>query len=170
MRYAPLILSNVTVESAGSYEAMLAGPALTELDGDAYEIRITVDQDEARRKRFGVQLFADGSSEGLPIVFLPEYSKLRVGNTEAPFSVSELDDGEDLVLRIFIDKYLVEVFVNDRQAAVASYMNFQSASNVRGYSFHESTIFRQLEIWRLRATNQGFFEARDNRIWEVDNE
>ena len=170
LRYAPLILSNVTVESAGSYEAMLAGPALTELDGDAYEIRITVDQDEARRKRFGVQLFADGSSEGLPIVFLPEYSKLRVGNTEAPFSVSELDDGEDLVLRIFIDKYLVEVFVNDRQAVVASYMNYQSASKVRGYSFHDNTIFRTVEIWRLRLTNQGFFEARDNRIWEVDSE
>ena len=170
LRYAPLILSNVTVESADSYEAMLAGTALTELDGDAYEIRITVDQDEARRKRFGVQLFADGSSEGLPILLLPEYSKLRVGSTEAPFSVSELAEDADLVLRIFIDKYLVEVFVNDRQAVVASYMNYQSAKKVRGYSFHESTTFRTVEIWRLRLTNQGFFDARASRIWEVDSD
>ena len=170
LRYAPLILSNVTVESADSYEAMLAGPALTELDGDAYEIRITVDQAEARRKRFGIQLFADEANEGLPILLLPEYSKLRVGSTEAPFSVSELDEGEDLVLRIFIDKYLVEVFVNDRQAVVASYMNYQSASKVRGYSFHESTTFRTVEIWRLRLTNQGFYEARESRIWDVDTD
>ncbi len=33
----------------------------------------------------------------------------------APF---ELKEGEDLTLRVFIDKNLVEVFANDRQAAV----------------------------------------------------
>ena len=50
-------------------------------------------------------------------------------------------------------------------------MNYQSASKVRGYSFHDiHNLSPAVEIWRLRATNQGFFEARDNRIWEVDSE
>ena len=169
LRYDPVVLRDLTVAAADTDDAMLAVPALTELDGDAYEIRITVDQAEARRKRFGIQLFADEASEGLPILLLPEYSKLRVGSTEAPFSVSELDEGEDLVLRIFIDKYLVEVFVNDRQAVVASYMNYQCANKLRGYSFHESTTFRTVEVWRTRSTNQGFFNARASRIWEVDS-
>ena len=31
----------------------------------------------------------------------------------------ELQQGEDLTLRIFIDKNMIEVFANDRQAAVA---------------------------------------------------
>ena len=42
-----VVLRDVTVAAADTDEAMLAAPALTELDGDAYEIRITVDQAEA---------------------------------------------------------------------------------------------------------------------------
>ena len=80
LRYAPLILSNVTVESAGSYEAMLAGPALTELDGDAYEIRITVDQSmKHERKRFGVQLFADEVKRGTADRFLAGVRQITRG-------------------------------------------------------------------------------------------
>ena len=42
-----------------------------------------------------------------------ESGTLRLGTTEAPFSIANLPAGEDVVLRIFIDKYLVEVFAND---------------------------------------------------------
>jgi hypothetical protein len=63
---------------------------------------------------------------------------------------------------------LVEVFANDRQAVVASYMDYRSAKNIRGYTFHSPTRFRKVEIWRLEPTNQGFFKARENRIWQVD--
>jgi sucrose-6-phosphate hydrolase SacC (GH32 family) len=54
---------------------------------------------------------------GLRVAVLAESKTLRVGNVYAPF---ELKKGEDLALRVFIDKNLVEVFANDRQAAVAA--------------------------------------------------
>ncbi len=169
LRYDPVVYDDVIVEAADTDEAVLKSKPLAELNGDSFEIRITVDRTEALRKRFGVQLFADEKNYGLPILVLPEYGRLRVGDTEAPFSVDELSEDEDLSLRIYVDKYLVEVFVNDRQAVVASCMDYRSAKNLRGYSFHHTTTFRKVEIWRMNPTNQGFFEARDSRIWEVDS-
>ena len=170
LRVDPIVINDVLVEPTDTDAAALAADPLVQLDGDSFEIQITVDPAQIQRKRFGLQLFCDKSHAGLPILFLPEYGRLRVGSTEAPFSVGELDEGEDLVLHIFVDKYLVEVFVNDRQAVANAYMDYLSASYLRPYSFHESTTLRKVEIWRLRATNQGFFEARDSRIWAVDEE
>ena len=79
-----------------------------------------------------MQLFADEARAGLPLLFLPEYGRLRLGDTEAPFAVADLPAGEDIRLRIFVDKYLVEVFVNDRQALVACDMDYRAARNLRG--------------------------------------
>ena len=168
LRHDQVSLANVKVAPANTDAEMLAGEAIAALDDDAYEIEIVVARAEAERKRFGVQLFADDGRAGLPVLLLPEYGRLRVGDTEAPFAVGDLPAGEDLRLRIFIDKYLVEVFVNDRQAVVACDMEYREARNLRGYSFHAPTVFRSVKIWRMKATNQGFLEARANRIWEVE--
>ena len=58
-------------------------------------------------------------NEGLPVIIHPETGTIQLGTTEAPFAVSDLPAGDDFELRIFIDKYLVEVFVCDRQAVWA---------------------------------------------------
>ena len=149
---------------------------IADLDGDSFEIRITVDRAEADRKRFGVQLFADDGGEGLLILLRPESGTLCVGETEAPFAVAELPAGEDLELRIFVDKYLVEVFANGRQAALSVFMGYRNGGNqLRGYVFDRSdkaapTTLRTVEIWKLQLTNQGFFEARESRVWQPDTQ
>ena len=145
-------------------------------EGDAFEVRIAVDRAEAERRRFGVLLFADDDHEGLPVLIRPETGTICVGATEAPFAVAGLPPGEDLELRIFVDKYLVEVFVNGRQAALTVFMAYRDAGNeLRAYLFgsRERTsplTLRTVEIWKIRPTNQGFFEARESRIWEPDTE
>ncbi|NRB76940.1 MAG: glycoside hydrolase family 32 protein [Verrucomicrobiales bacterium] len=141
---------------------------IAELNGDAYEIRITVDRKEAERKRFGFRLFSDQNRVGLPIYFQPNNGTLRVGGVEAPFVVSDLPEGEDVELRIFVDKYFVEVFANNRQAIVAADMNWQDASGFDAYSFSKPTTIKKVEIWKMKPTNQGYLEARENRIWEID--
>ena len=94
-------------------------------------------------------LFSDGEGGGLPVVLRPETGGLRLGSAEAPFSLADLpvssehlgcisnwrttvsnervrytdffkQAGEDLVLRIFVDKHMVEVFANDRQAILSN--------------------------------------------------
>ena len=143
---------------------------IAELKGDSYEIRITIDREEAERKRFGFHLFANENRIGLPIYFQPNNGTLRVGGTEAPFKVSDLPAGESVELRIFIDKYFVEVFVNNRQAVVAADMNWQDASGFDAYSFAKPTTIKKVEIWKMKPTNQGYLETRENRIWEIDTE
>jgi sucrose-6-phosphate hydrolase SacC (GH32 family) len=120
------------------------------------------------RKRFGFRLFADEKRVGIPIYFQPSSETLRVGKTEAPFVVSDLPPGEDLELRIFIDKYLVEVFVNGRQAMVAADMYWEQANGLYAYSWGAPTTIRKVEIWKLKPTNQGYLEAQKSRIWEPD--
>jgi beta-fructofuranosidase len=45
-------------------------------------------------------------------------------------------------------------------------MDYRGRAGVNAYSFGDPTIIKKLEIWKLRPTNQGYLEARQNRIWE----
>ena len=162
----PVIFHNITATPPQAPHSSAATQAITTLAGDALEIRITVDRAQATRKRFGVQLFADETETGLPILLHPETGMLRVGTTEAPFAVADIAPGEDVELRIFVDKYLVEVFANGRQAVVTAYMAYQAANGLRLYTYGAATTVKTVEIRRMRSTNQGFFAARESRIWE----
>ena len=99
------------------------------------------------------------------MVIRPETATIAVGDTEAPFAVDDLPAGEDVELRIFVDKYVVEVFANDRQAVVAACEEYDKANQLVGYTFGASTKIREVKIWRLKATNQGFLDAKESRIW-----
>ena len=176
LRYDPVTLNNVVLPPP---DRVTGGPSHTseriaELDGDSFEVRISIDRREAERKRFGVQLFASEGSEGLPVLIRPESGTICVGDTEAPLALAELSEGEDIELRIFVDKYLVEVFVNGRQAVLRPFMAYRDGGNeLRGYVFSgrdntTPTTIRKVEIWKLRPVNQGFLEARETRIWAPD--
>lgn len=143
---------------------------IAKLDGDASEIRIVIPRAEALRKLCGFVLFADEEGNGLPILLRPETGALRVGTTEAPFSVADLPEDEDVELRIFIDKYLVEVFVNSRQAVLAAHMDYAGKTGLDAFTVGAPTTIKRLELWKLKPTNQGFFEARENRIWEPNTQ
>ena len=166
LRCDHVILNDIKITPPERVEGKRTYPRITNLDGDAVEIRIAVDWKEARRKSFGVHLFADKEHLGLPVTIHPETGTLRLGATEAPFAVTELAEHEDVDLRIFIDKYLVEVFVNERQAVLTSYKGYQNANGIYGFSLGAPTVIKKIEIWRLKPANQGFYEARENRIWE----
>ena len=170
LRYDPVVLDDIAITPEERPHSAAAMRPIADLDGDAFEIRITVDRAEAERKRFGFQLFADESHDGLPIMIHPETGMLRIGATEAPFAVADLAPGEDVELALFVDKYLVEVFANGRQAAVAAHMDYRAASGLRAYTYGGPTTIRQVEVWRLRPTNQGLLEARRNPIWEPRTE
>ncbi len=176
LRHDPVTLTNITATPPDQPHSSMAIQPIADLNGDAFEIRITVDNPEVQRKRFGFQLFAATDQEqatdpsrangGLLIMFHPEYGTLRLGNSEAPFAVTALAAGEDLEVRIFIDKYLVELFVNDRQALVTAYMDYQAAHHLNLYTYGGPTTVKQVTIWQLKSTNQAFYAARESRIWE----
>jgi hypothetical protein len=176
-RFDPVTLHDIAIAHPitghGDDVPPAGGPALQRLvdfDGDALEIRVVIPREQAMRKLFGFVLFSDGAGGGLPIVLRPETGTLRVGITDAPFAVADLPEGEDVELRIFIDRYLVEVFANDRQALVAAYLDGAGGSGLDAFTVGASTTIERLDVWRLRSTNQGFLEAQDTCIWEPDEE
>jgi beta-fructofuranosidase len=149
------------------------GPKLqriAELDGDSYEIRIVIPRAEAERKLFGFVLFADEEGNGLSIMLRPETGTLRVGTTEAPFNLVDLPENEDVELHIFVDKYLVEVFANNRQAVLTAHMDYAGRTGLDAFTVGATTELKSLDIWKLKPTNQGFLEAQNDRIWEPDRE
>jgi sucrose-6-phosphate hydrolase SacC (GH32 family) len=88
---------------------------LKEIAGDTMELEIVFDEPSA--SEFGVKvLCGEDGSGGFTISSGNASKTLKVGYINPPF---ELKKGEDLTLRIFIDKSMIEVFANDRQAAVA---------------------------------------------------
>ncbi len=170
LRYGHETFSDIKVSEITRAVLSTAAPAgkkIATLGSDAVEIRITIAREQAARKLFGFTLFSDGKG-GLPIMFRPETGALRVGSIEAPFAVADLPAGEDVELRIFVDKYLVEVFANDRQALLTSHADYRGKRDLTAFTVGAPTTIKKLDIWRLKPTNQGFLEAQKNRIWEPD--
>ena len=91
---------------------------------------------------------------------------MRVGTAEAPFAIGDLPKNEDVTLRIFVDRHIVEVFVNDRQAMLAHHADYQNHPNLNAFTIGAPTRLKKVETWKLRPTNQGFREAQKNRLWE----
>jgi len=73
---------------------------------------------------------------------------LSVGSVVAPF---ELKDNEELTLRVFIDKNLVEVFANDRQAAVFAVKSVRAEPKVSLYAKDGDALARSVKAWRLQT-------------------
>ena len=166
LRLDPRTHTDVRLKPLAAVDARTATKCITRLDGHSFEIRIVVKREQAERKRFGFHLFASENQAGFPVLLRPETGTLRVGSTEAPFVVSDLPPGEDLQLRIFIDECLVEVFANDRQAVVGAYMDYRGGTGLNASVFGAPITIEKVDVWRLKAANQGYLEARSSRIWK----
>ncbi len=169
LRYDPVVQRELQIGEASSHITAQGGDRrtrLAQLPGPAVELRLRVARNQADRKLFGLVLCADDPGGGLPITLRPDTGTLRVGTTDAPFAVADLPAGEDLELRIYVDQDLVEVFANDRQAMVAAYAGDHRQTGLDAFSIADPTTIKTLECWQLRPTNEGFFAARQNRIWE----
>ena len=115
--------------------------------GDTIELEIVFDKPIARE--FGVKVLCgkDGS-QGLPIALSRENKNLTVGYINPPF---ELKDGEDLTLRIFIDKSMIEVFANDRQAAVAWHEYEPQDTHISLFSHGGDITIKSINAWKMKS-------------------
>ena len=156
---------------------------IADLPGDSFEIEIVIERSRAEGKRFGFHIFADDDNEGLFFLMQTESGTIRLGEVEAPFDLSDVPGGEALRINVFGDKYLVEVFVNGRQALITTFMDYNKGQELRWYLFAGGMSFsaniwdttaanmhiRKIDIWKLKCANEGLVEARDTRVWEPDN-
>ncbi len=124
-----------------------APAALSEVTGDAVEMEVTFAAPVP--KEVGITLLGDERGEGgMSIIAGSGRKTLSVGSVVAPF---ELKDNEELTLRVFIDKNLVEVFANDRQAAVFAVKSVRAEPKVSLYAKDGDALARSVKAWRLQT-------------------
>jgi len=117
------------------------------VSGDALELEVAFTSPTAKELGMDVLCDKDGKN-GLRIAYVAESKKLRVGKVNAPFALKE---GEDLCLRVFIDKNLVEVFANDRQAAVAAQKYEPESLGISLFSRGGDAAVKEVKSWRMRS-------------------
>ena len=148
--------NKIAVTNGGQYR-------LKQISGDTIELKVTVKPTNATD--FGIKLLCDqNNQEALKISYLPAQKTISLRdekaetdpgtNTrargDAPF---ELKEGEDLNLRIFIDKPLVEIFINDRQAVVQRHFHKPEDVGICLYS-KGGDIEADVTAWKMAASNQ----------------
>jgi len=143
LRHGEKTWSDITVKDGAEYA--LEGPT-----GDAVELEATFASPLA--KECGLHLLADDSGQGgIRIIAGADRKSLRVGTIEAPF---QLKPGEDLTLRVFVDKNLVEVFVNDRQAAVFAHRHLRENPNIRLLAKGGDATVKSVKAWKMTTIYQ----------------
>jgi beta-fructofuranosidase len=144
LRVDPKQEHEITVKSDTAY-------SLDGIAGDAMELKITFAA--PLPAEFGVNVLCDGDGKnGFTISSGNESKTLTVGYVDPPF---ELEKGEDLTLRVFIDKSMIEVFANDRQAAVAWHEYEPDNLHVSLFSKGGPVTVEKIEAWRMNSAYSG---------------
>lgn len=120
---------------------------LPHFTGDALELKLVFVP--AVVGDFGVRVYCDQQGEnGFEISFDPEANMLTVGPTQIPFT---LQASEELELRVFLDKSIIEVFVNDRLAALAPHQYAAENLGVSVFSAAGTVQVKEAKSWKLRS-------------------
>ncbi len=117
------------------------------ISGDTMELEVVLEAPMA--KEFGIKVLCDKKvSEGFTISSGKGSKTLNVGYIKPPF---ELQEGEDLTLRIFIDKNMIEVFANDRQAAVGWHDYDPEDLHVSLFSKGGDLKVKKVSAWQMNS-------------------
>ncbi len=151
----PFIISLLAVAPANLTQR--GGSALTiedkrsRFDGDALELNVSIETGQARE--FGLAVYCDPDGKGgFPIAVEPGTKTLRLGAVKVPF---ELKAGERVELRVFLDKNLIEVFANDRQAVVASHKYAPQNLGISLFSVGGEIVATKASRWKIKSTYLG---------------
>jgi len=135
---------NITVKKDGTY-------VVKQIAGDTLELKVEIKSTTA--KKFGVDVLCDENGEnGLRIAVIPASKTLRIGVLNVPF---ELKQCEDVTLRIFIDKRLVEIFANDRQAVAYCHNRGDAMAKIRLFSNGSDSQLTKVTAWKMKSIYQG---------------
>jgi beta-fructofuranosidase len=135
--------------------------ALPDTDGLSCEILLDIAPGSARRVGLAVRAALDGSEETRILVDRDTgelvFDATRSGvdgrriREAAPFALS---DGEPLQLRVFVDRSVVEVYANHRQAiARRVYPGGTASTGIRLFSEGGTAEFRCVRAWGMMPSN-----------------
>jgi beta-fructofuranosidase len=153
------------------YGAVQRGPFTTHSDKDLVvdgvagnSLELLVEIDSTAASAYGVKVCASPDGHEETSIFYDTKEKLlkvdtrRSGPEDTPRTVEagpfELQDGEKLKLRIFVDRSVVEVFANSRQAIMRRiYPSRQDSVGVRLFSSGGDAEVHALRAWNITPSN-----------------
>ena len=135
---------------------------LDDVSGNAIELSVEMSADKATQ--FGVKICCSPDGEEQTTIFYDAVErKLKIDTTksslgEGPKSVEggplELKEDESLQLRVFVDRSVVEVFANDRQAVTRRiYPTRRDALGVSLFSRGGAANAKSMTVWDMAPTN-----------------
>lgn len=145
---------NIVVKSDNEFN-------LDELGTELMELEVVIEPGKASRLGVTVCCSPDGSeqtkllydaSKNLLICDATR-SSLRFGRRNIESAPFELKKGEPLVLRIFVDRSIVEVYANNRQAIARSIYPTQRGKGIRIYAAGGDIIVKSVKVWEMAAAN-----------------
>ena len=140
LRFDEQTVENITVNRDEAFR-------LSDITGDAIEMEVTFKA--PLPEDFGINLLGDEMGEGgISITAGANRNTLGIGSITPPF---KLKDGENLTLRIFIDKNLVEVFANDRQAAAYANKEIREKPDISFFTNDRSLVIQEVNTWKMRS-------------------
>ena len=144
LRYDEKSEANITVKNDSVYK-------LKEIAGDAIEFQVTFSPSKVRQ--FGVHVYCDQDGNGgFPITVEPESKTMTLGTVKVPFATKP---DEDVTLRVFLDKNMIEVFANDRQAAVVPHKYAPKNLGVNLFSKGGDVVVKEAKGWKMKSIYAG---------------
>jgi len=136
--------------------------AVEGIGGNSLELAIEIDAKDA--KQFGVKVCCSPGGEEQTVVYYDAAEKkLKIDThksslTEGSKSIEagpfQLKGDEPLTLRVFVDKSVVEVFANDRQAVMRRvYPSRKDSVGVKLFSNGGPARVTTLEAWQMMESN-----------------
>ena len=121
LRYDKKIINKIQIKNKTKNSNSTITKKITSINFNAIEIKLFIKSSEIKNKRFGFQLFSKNKNIGFPIIFEPESKSILVGSTKASLDFENLYKIENIEITIFIDHFLIEVFINNIQSVVGIY-------------------------------------------------
>jgi beta-fructofuranosidase len=127
-------------------------------------LELLIDMESAEASAYGVKVCVSPDGQEQTLIFYDAEEKMlkvdtrKSGPGDTPKAVEaapfELKDGERLKLRVFVDKSVVEVFANSRQAVMRRiYPSRADSLGVSLFSTGGKTKVHALEAWNIDPSN-----------------
>jgi beta-fructofuranosidase len=154
LRQNERVKNNLTIPSGSEIDLSDLGKELIELEitiqpGAATQVGVMVGC--SRDGREASSIYYDATEKKLK--FDATKSSLDIGRKNIESAPFELEKGEPLVLRIFVDKSIVEVFANDRQAIARSVYPRLGGTGVKLFAKGGSVKINSVKAWEMMPSN-----------------
>jgi beta-fructofuranosidase len=153
LRYDPKSYSDLLVKNQVDHP-------LAEMTGDALEIELVIEplnttyeinQDHVWHipQSYGIEVLCDeNGGNGVPITVFPARKTLSIAGVTAPLNIPV---DQETVLRVFIDKGIIEVFANDTQAMAYAHKRSHPHAYHQLFSYQGDIAVKSVRSWKMRS-------------------